>query len=253
MPVGRNATRVMTLASRAVQHPSWAGAHVENYANQLYERFKKPAWTPLSTVSTVDGLSLAGGWSAPQILNTIALAPQPKRPGSSNLYGNPDGSNELVSIVYALCKLIGPELVIETGVAHGFTTAAVLQALDENAKGTLVSIDLPHLHPRAEESIGAAVEHHLRGRWELHLGPAAATMGSLGTERLADIFIQDAAHTSRGQLSEFRSGWTKLRPGGFLVSDDATEAAERFGEEVGRTPIFVAQPPKRRPLAIIQR
>jgi predicted O-methyltransferase YrrM len=62
------------------------------------------------------------------------------------LYGIPDSSFELVRIDYACRRLMEPELVADTGVAHGFSTAAILQALEDNQKGRLISIDLPQLH-----------------------------------------------------------------------------------------------------------
>ncbi|HEX5370143.1 MAG TPA: class I SAM-dependent methyltransferase [Dehalococcoidia bacterium] len=144
-------------------------------------------------------------------------------------------------------------MVIETGVAHGFTTAAALQALADNQYGRLISIDLPHLHPRAMDSIGSAVPHELRDRWQLILGSAAGSLMNLPRSDEADIFIQDAAHTIRGQLAEFRAGWSRLREGGLLISDDVGEAAVRFGREVDAAPIFIAQPPKVLPMAIIRR
>jgi predicted O-methyltransferase YrrM len=170
------------------------------------------------------------------------------------LYGSPDGPFELVRIAYACCRLMEPELVAETGVAHGFSTAAILQALEDNQKGRLISIDLPHLQPQAHVHIGSAVELRLRGRWRLHLGPASpGLIKVLGNHRDVDLFVQDASHTRRGQLAEYRTAWLRMKDGALLISDDVGPAFEAFAKEVGRTAIYVAQPSKRASIGILRR
>jgi predicted O-methyltransferase YrrM len=244
----------MTLATRIVQHPSWARAHFENYANQVYDRFNSKPWFPPAESSLHAALAEIGGWSKADIEAVLQVVPSPRRPESTNLFGSPDGSSELVSIVYACCRLMRPQLVVESGVAHGFTTAAILRALNDNQQGRLVSIDLPHLHPRAVESIGTAVEPGLRDRWELHLGPATSELSRVITHTESiDIFVQDASHTERGQLAEYRAAWPRIREAGLLISDDAGKAAEAFGRESSREPVFVNQPRKSRPVAIFRR
>ena len=43
--------------------------------------------------------------------------------------------------LYILCKLAKPELIVETGVAYGLSSMYILQAFEENKKGSLHSID----------------------------------------------------------------------------------------------------------------
>ena len=51
-----------------------------------------------------------------------------------------------------------PDVVVETGVAHGVTSRIVLEALGQNDHGYLWSIDLPHpLDNRLHKDTGAAV------------------------------------------------------------------------------------------------
>lgn len=49
----------------------------------------------------------------------------------------------LGALVYAIVRVLKPEIVVETGVASGLSSAYILQALEENRKGKLYSIDLP--------------------------------------------------------------------------------------------------------------
>jgi predicted O-methyltransferase YrrM len=40
---------------------------------------------------------------------------------------------------------MSPNIVLETGAAYGVTSAFIVQALEVNRKGTLISVDLPPL------------------------------------------------------------------------------------------------------------
>src|SRR5438105_2401515 len=46
-------------------------------------------------------------------------------------------------LMYVLTRFKRPELVVETGVMHGLGSSFILRALERNASGRLVSIDLP--------------------------------------------------------------------------------------------------------------
>ena len=47
------------------------------------------------------------------------------------------------NLLYYFIRETKPEIIIETGVFHGLTTAWILQALKDNEFGKLISIDLP--------------------------------------------------------------------------------------------------------------
>jgi predicted O-methyltransferase YrrM len=250
--VRRRLVQGFTLVVRLVQHPSWAAARIQNYLYKLQDRFRSKAWQGSDGLSVQEVLSKV----IPTLDATtvVAQAPKVETPASTGIYGRQDGSSELVNFVYAYCRLSKPELVAETGVANGFSTAAILQALADNQKGALVSIDLPQLSPGAAKHIGKAVPQNLRDRWTLHLGPASRMIRRvLPHDRKLDLFVQDAAHTVKGQLAEFKAAWPFLRDGGLLVVDDVTEALEAFASEVGRTAIYLAQPAKPTPIGILMR
>lgn len=91
----------------------------------------------------------------------------------------PDGSawaggQYILHLIGAVVLLRRPAVVVETGVAMGFTTAVILAAMDENGAGTLESIDLPPLQVDATGFVGNVIPVDLRGRWTLHVGRLAS-------------------------------------------------------------------------------
>jgi predicted O-methyltransferase YrrM len=249
--IRRNSLRGFTLVRRAFRQPDWSLAHLRGYGDKLIDQLRKQEETSFESTSLEDAIERITKAKRASIGEILQNVPKPRAVRESVLYGIPDGSSELVSLVYAICRLTSPQIVVETGVANGFTTAAVLQALLENDKGVLQSIDLPHLHPNAVASIGAAVQPCLRDRWMLHLGPAELMLPRvLRTLPEIDIFIQDASHSIRGQLVEYRHGWPRIMHGGILVSDDVGIGFSRFAAEVGVEPIYITQP-KEAPIGVL--
>jgi hypothetical protein len=148
-----------------------------------------------------------------------------------------NGSIILGRICYLAVRSIRPRLVMETGVAYGVTSAYILQALEDNGLGRLVSIDLPPLGPRARRWIGSLVPDHLRHRWDLNIGPSQKLLPEL-VQRAGkvDMFVHDSLHTYAHMRWEFATVWHALQPGGVLIADDisgnrAFEECLQYGVE----------------------
>lgn len=132
-----------------------------------------------------------------------------------------NGTKTLGRICYAACRALRPQVVVETGVAYGITSAYILRALAVNNDGTLLSIDLPPLAQKAEAFVGYFVAPELRHRWDLRVGSARKLLpGVLKANSPIGLFVHDSLHTYRHMKWEFESAFAALRPGGVLVSDD---------------------------------
>lgn len=106
------------------------------------------------------------------------------------------GDFSLAHVCFTACRLLKPEIVVETGVAYGVTTAFILKALQLNNKGTLHSIDLPPLGKNADLYVGYLVPEYLRDRWVLHRGASKRVLLSLLEKlRHVDVFVHDSLHT----------------------------------------------------------
>jgi len=133
-----------------------------------------------------------------------------------------DGEPGLVRAVWHLVRHLRPGNVVETGVARGFTTRFILEALERNGAGHLWSIDLPPaLKPELLDQVGAAVLDRHHHRWTYIRGASTQRLPEL-LSRLGqiDLFIHDSRHTERNVRFELDRAWAALRPGGVLVVDD---------------------------------
>jgi predicted O-methyltransferase YrrM len=127
-------------------------------------------------------------------------------------------------LLYTVCRLLQPRIVVETGVAAGVSSAFILKALKDNADGTLHSIDRPNYAemglPKSERT-GFVIPDAFRAKWKLHLGLSSRILPGLLSElQQIDIFIHDSGHTYENMLFEYETAWSSLRSGGVLLSDD---------------------------------
>lgn len=149
-------------------------------------------------------------------------------------------------ILYFLTRKLRPKTVVETGVAAGESTGFILQALFDNNKGRLYSIDLPfqwyiygkhnlHLDSLpAGKMPGFLVPSKLKKNWKLIMGNTYNELPELLKKiKEIDIFIHDSEHTYKTMLYEYKTSWPYLRDGGALVSDDVsyTKAFNSFSKE----------------------
>lgn len=129
-------------------------------------------------------------------------------------------------ILYALCKIIKPESVVETGVAYGLSSMYILQALHENGKGTLHSIDSVFSPWQTKDMIGATIPSHLRKNWNFIFGTSNDKLKiTLESLKSVDIFFHDSLHTYKNMMFEFNTAWPFIRSNGFLISDDIADNA----------------------------
>lgn len=143
-------------------------------------------------------------------------------------------------VLYVLTRLVQPEQVVETGVRGGLSSAYILNALENNDSGRLVSIDngdtslLPE--DLDEPEIGWIVPHRLRNRWELRISDSVAELPSV-LEDDTDIFFSDVPNDILRE--ELSIAATQMHPGSIVVSSypNGSEAEAiwcEFVEESGR-------------------
>lgn len=246
----RSALRKLTNATRrAVRNPRWLRetALTKRRAHADRGREFSLANHAEHLCSVAEALGDAFSVSADEYRSLTARVRIPPAPDGS-IWG---GWRDILDLTGSLVLLRRPSVVIETGVAMGFTTAVILAAMDDNDAGALHSIDLPPLQVEAATFVGRVVPDELRGRWTLHAGPSRTLLPALA-RRLAptDLFVHDSDHSYGAQYEEYRHVWPHLAVGGAIVSDDVLNSAfVEFAEEVGERPYLMA-PPERDDAAV---
>jgi Methyltransferase domain len=133
-----------------------------------------------------------------------------------------DAEVSLSRAVWCTVRHTRPEVVVETGVAHGVTSRIVLEGLLRNDRGHLWSIDLPHpLDRQLHAQTGAAVTDDCRARWTYLEGTSRDRLPPLIRQvGHVELFIHDSLHTARNTRFELEQAASALTAGGALLVDD---------------------------------
>jgi len=75
------------------------------------------------------------------------------------------GGGAAYGLLYFLVRLRRPKVAVETGVAAGWSSEAILSAMAANGEGVLWSSDLPYVRAGREPGVLVSAEH--RDRWRL--------------------------------------------------------------------------------------
>lgn len=146
-------------------------------------------------------------------------------------------SKERLEILYACIRGFRPHTIIETGVAGGTTSWAVLSAMEKNGKGELYSIDvgIPNM------VMGWLVPEELRNNWNLIIGDSKQKLPELlASIKKVDIFFHDSLHTREHMLFEFNCVLPFMPTRSVILSDDI-ELNTSFDEFVRNNKLLAAK------------
>ena len=150
------------------------------------------------------------------------------------------GAGDL-QLIYAAVRLSGARAAVETGVAYGWSSLAILAALGENGGGRLASVDMPYPKMNNERFVGIVVPEDLRANWTLIRSPdrnglkrAIADQGGS-----IDFAHYDSDKSYYGRNFAYPVIWAALAPGGVFLSDDIEDNL-RFAEFVAEKRVSFA-------------
>lgn len=130
------------------------------------------------------------------------------------------GGGGSIGLLYSLCEAIQAESALETGVAYGFTSLAMLLSLRKR-DGTLYSVDMPYPGHENTSYVGSVVPDELRSRWELYRYPDYIGLRKVFKEAAKfDIIHYDSDKSYEGRAWAYPLIWEHVRSGGLFVSDD---------------------------------
>lgn len=118
----------------------------------------------------------------------------------------------LVSVTAALM----PKNVLETGVAHGWSSFAILTVTKDTV---LTSIDLPYLAYNNEKEVGLAVSPGDRNRWKLLRGPDKYYLKKMPKQHFCFAHY-DSDKSFEGMKTSLLAICKLIKPGGIIIVDD---------------------------------
>jgi predicted O-methyltransferase YrrM len=223
-------SKLATLAWFLQRPPFWSHAaqlilrsFQRNYDDPVH-RDAATAWAAsratsledcLTQLQTLTGASLSATETAiePKLLEEAWLR-------SERVPVKMGGAGDL-PLLYATCAMIRARAVVETGVAYGWSSLAILAAL-AGTGGRLVSVDMPYVKQGNEPWVGIVVPSELRGGWTLIREPdrngLRKALGLLGGS--VDLCHYDSDKSYPGRMWAYPLLWEALRPGGVFISDD---------------------------------
>ena len=131
------------------------------------------------------------------------------------------GGQGHTNLIYTICERLNIKNAIETGVAYGWSSGAILRSLSAR-NGQLISIDMPMLKQTDYHLIGVAVESDLRKFWDLRREPDRHGLPR-AIKKMAgsiDLVHYDSDKSYYGRKWSQELIWNSLKVGGIFISDD---------------------------------
>ncbi len=123
-------------------------------------------------------------------------------------------------LLFNLAEAIQASRVIETGVAYGWSSLAILLSLSKRPEARIVSTDRPY--PRCDERwVGCVVPDAVRSQWTLiRQADREALPQALKILPQIDLCHYDSDKSRQGRRWGYPLLWDAVRPGGVFMSDD---------------------------------
>lgn len=131
-----------------------------------------------------------------------------------------DVEKETAKALYALVRAMRPKTALETGIARGQSSLAILSAMEANGYGELHSCDV-------EADTGQLVHSYLHGRWHRHLidgrRPKESFSDLVRDLPAIDLFFHDSNHREAWMRFEFETVLPRMGPGAVIGADDVEQ------------------------------
>ncbi len=135
------------------------------------------------------------------------------------------GGGARIELLYFLVRCAQPEVIVETGVAAGFSSTVLLEALKRNGKGRLYSSDFPYFRAKnPEEYVGILVPEELRENWTLLVkGDTVNLPEILSMVDKIDFYHYDSDKSYNGRTYGLDIVQSKLSDDAVVMVDDISD------------------------------
>jgi predicted O-methyltransferase YrrM len=152
-----------------------------------------------------------------------------------------------LDLLYWSAEYLMASRVIETSVAFGWSSLAILLSLKNRRDSKLISTDMPYPNRNNEPYIGCVVPAEIKSNWRiLKYADRQALPRALKILDTIDMCHYDSDKSYDGRMWAYPILWEALRPGGFFISDDINDnvAFREFSSMVACDPIVVEKDDK---------
>ena len=127
-----------------------------------------------------------------------------------------------MQLLYAATIRSRARRVVETGVAYGWSSLALLAGLEMNRDGRLISVDMPYPKMNNESWVGIAVPARFRASWTVVREPDRFGLKKAlaAFENTIDLCHYDSDKSVQGRAYAYPLLWNALKAGGIFISDD---------------------------------
>ena len=133
------------------------------------------------------------------------------------------GGPGYIEFIYNAVRLLKAKYVIETGVAYGWSSLAILVGFSEiKNEGKLYSVDMPYPNRNNEPYVGIVVPKRFKKNWTIIDRPDITGIPKalkLIQEKV-DLCHYDSDKNRVGREISYPILWKSLRSGGLFISDD---------------------------------
>lgn len=231
----------LRLRSRVLLHPLVALDVARGRAASILDtRFHRPrpgrlfVSDPISAVAQILGVADEVAHAAAERCDSnrlsLEIEAQLQRviPAQMGKIAPPSGQwlSVLVSL-YTAVRLVRPKTVVETGIGLvGASSVFILQALQDEGAGRLVSIDADRFRRIFGVPSGAGIPGRLVARHIRCAGRSRELLDGVGREfGPVDVFVHDSEHTFSNMLYEYQAAWKSGGDSILVLSDDVQNSA----------------------------
>ncbi len=153
----------------------------------------------------------------------------------------PMGGGGDMELLYQCAEYLQATSVIETGVAFGWSSLALLVSLHNRPNAKLVSTNLPYPRGNSEKYVGCVVPAYLQSQWTVIPYPdRQGLVKAFKMLPLIDLCHYDSDKTYEGRAWAYPRLWASLRGGGIFVSDDVGDnfAFRDFCAQIVQMPVI---------------
>jgi predicted O-methyltransferase YrrM len=150
-----------------------------------------------------------------------------------------------LNILYSIAEHLKAQNVVETGVAYGWSSLAILLSISRRKGSLLVSTDMPYPNLNNDRYVGCVVPSELKQHWRLiPLADKDALPKALKQFHQIDMCHYDSDKSYGGRMWAYSRLWNALRPGGCFISDDIGDNVgfRDFCNQIGINPIITQSP-----------